>query len=178
MKRIQHAFVCGVVLITSAIVLAPKANAVPSNEIISQRCAIAQGYASGELKQNDLRTRVNRLQIYEYIHQRLDILAKRLEYNQQDGAKQFRTALDDYLQKIELFKQRYEEYDAAREVFSGLPDCKENPTEFAKALSDMRQKRATLEKVTASINRFFNQEVTNQLVRMQEDFKTAQKGPL
>lgn len=173
MKRKMLVLVFVAVLLSTGPPLVPKVKAAPSNEVIAQRCVLAQAYASSELKQNDLRARVNRLQIYEYIHQRLDILAKRLEYNQQAGAKQYRNTLDEYLKKIEVFKQNYEDYDSAREAFSGLPDCKKNPDQFKKALTDLRKKRTTIEKTTAAISEFLEQEVTTQLMKIQANVAPA-----
>ena len=115
---------------------------------IKESCINAQSYINQTVRKNDLRTRVDRLQLYEYNHQYLDLLTTRLENNSQPQAQQMRDLVDGYKSKIDGFKAKYEEYDSKRDKLAGIGDCQNNTAEFAELL---QQARSARQKVATSV---------------------------
>lgn len=117
-----------------------------------RRCKNAQSYARTSLRKNDLIARVDRAQAYQYMYERLEQLAQRLEHNKQAGAPPVRKSLTLFSKKIIVFKDAYESYDAARDSFSELADCQNNMKEFTARLQTMRQERKAVNQAVGDIN--------------------------
>lgn len=124
-----------------------------SNDVLTdqtvERCSLAQGYLKDIQKPRDLRTRVDRLQAYRYIANRLDIFVTRLERHRQPGASQLRISHKNLMLDIDNFKSQYEEYDQARDEVINVKNCRNNITKFQTALDAARLKR---QEVNASVN--------------------------
>ncbi len=129
-----------------------------NQDAAAQRCERAQYYIKSNIQPRDLRTRVDRLQTYQYIYQRLDTFVKRLEHNQQPLTSELRAQLNTIRQSTDSFKTNYETYDNARDQVTKLSNCKENITEFQNRLADARMKR---------------QKVNEDVVTLQKDFSTT-----
>lgn len=145
MKKIQ--IIISIILVFTPIQIVFAQNAsteMPEIETVAQRCELSQRYLKDTLKPRDLRTRVNRLQAYQYIYQRLDILVVRLEHNHQVGSVELRTQMNEFSKSIDQFKSQYETYDLSREVVSKYKNCRQNPDEFLKKVDLMRQSRQKL----------------------------------
>lgn len=107
----------------------------------AQRCVLSQNYLKNIQKSRDLRARVDRLQAYRYIYQRLDIFVIRLEKNNQPDAVELRNILDDFAQTTEEFKDNYEQYDVARDNVAAMKSCADNLEDFQEKLSKAREER-------------------------------------
>jgi hypothetical protein len=113
----------------------------PTRESIAQRCTYAQRYLNETLKPRDLKARVDRLQAYRYIYQRLDVFAARLERNNQQGAAEFRQSLDQFAKKTEAFKKNYEQYDSTSEILPQSMKIARNAQMNFKSTSTPRELR-------------------------------------
>ncbi len=134
-----------------------------NEELITERCALAQNYLDTIQKPRDLRTRVDRLQAYLYIYQRFDMFTARLERNTQPGAAQMRTTLNSLNRNIEAFKNNYESYDEAREAVVAEKDCRNNINEFQSKLQTARARRQAVHDTVVRIEKIFEPTITGQL---------------
>lgn len=123
------------------------------------RCKIVQQNLSGHIRSNDLRTRVNRMQAYQYMHQKLDIFVQRLENNNQPGAGDLRRQSDELGKKIDKFRADYETYDINREKLSKLDNCSKNSVSFDRALQTVRNSRATVHQDVIELDEKLNSSV-------------------
>lgn len=141
----KYIFLSLFVAVFSSALLVMKANAQTADtvtpEMVGQHCSQAQSYLKTIQKPNDLRARVDRLQAYTYIYQRMDIFVERLEHNKQPLAQQFRENTDSLQSSIGAFKRDYESYDVARDRLTDLKNCQKNVSEFQHRLDDAREKR-------------------------------------
>ena len=135
----------------------------PSRESISMRCGYAQRYMNETLKTRDLKARVDRLQAYRYIHQRLDVFASRLERNNQQGAVEFRQSVDQLARKTEVFKKNYEQYDSTRDIASNYENCQKSPDEFLDYVNATRISREAVAKVVSDIHTLLDTSIMRQL---------------
>lgn len=116
------------------------------------RCSIAQGQLGGTIKAQDLKTRVYRVQAYQYIHKRLDIFTQRLEHNDQPHAFDLRAQTNQLDASITALAADYESYDAAREAVASLKNCANNQQNFVSLLDTMRAKRQKVNDDISSID--------------------------
>lgn len=135
-------FVLSPIIFVRGVVLAQAGPSETSN--YAQQCQVAQGNLNSSVKNHDLRSRVYRVQAYQYIHQRLDIFTQRLENNNQAHAADLRTQTDQLQTDITTLTVDYEAYDSARDAVALLKDCRNNQLQFTKKLADMRTKRQKL----------------------------------
>lgn len=133
----------------------------------AERCLLTQSYLKNIQKNRDLHARVDRLQAYQYIYQRMDVFVRRLERNGQSQAVEMRATLDQLTKQLEVFKKHYEEYDQAREAVANVPDCKNKLPEFQDKLSTARDKRATLQNDLAEIQNLLDPALKTQLQTVQ-----------
>lgn len=150
-----------------------------SESVIVARCENAQAYLNKDLREKDLRARVDRVQAYEYVYQDLNMLALRLERNKQYSAKQMREQMTAFQQKISQLKVSYEKYDYSRDALAQLRDCTKNPQKFNELLTVMRRNRKEVEKQTIAIRTFLLANMSNQLEDTYDNFlKTSASGGL
>lgn len=119
---------------------------------ISTQCKVAQANLSGPVKKQDLKTRVYRVQAYQYIYDRLDTFVQRLENNNQPEADTLREQANILKDQIKLFENDYESYNTARDNTASLKDCSKHPTQFSQKLTDMRAKRQQIDSEVSSID--------------------------
>lgn len=143
---------------------------MPSADVVSQRCEQSQRYLKDTLKPRDLRARVNRLQAYQYIYQRLDILVVRLEHNRQLGSAELRTQMNEFSKLIDQFKSQYETYDLSREVVSKYKNCRQNPDEFLNKVEIMRTSRQKLNSDINEIQDTLNVKFKVSLEKLRDSF--------
>ena len=129
----------------------------------AQRCGLAQNYLKNIQKPRDLRARVDRLQAYQYIYQRLDVFVARLQHNNQPEAADLRASLDRLNKSTQQFKTDYESYDTAREAVVKVKDCQENFADFTAKLADAREKVATVGKDVDLIDSILSPNIKSQL---------------
>ena len=127
------------------------AQEVSIEPILTENCKQAQSYLNITLKKRDLHARVDRLQAYRYIYQRLDSFVNRLEKNNQPGAQDLRTDLSVLNTKIENFKNDYETYDASRDLVANMTQCLSKKSEFEKNIIVMQANRAAVNTDVSSI---------------------------
>lgn len=142
----------------------------PSRDSIAQRCTFAQRYLNETLKPRDLKARVDRLQAYRYIYQRLDVFAARLERNNQQGAVEFRQSLDQLHKSTEAFKKDYEQYDATRDIAAKYENCQKQPDEFQEYINATRIAREKVSKDVADIHSLLDVSIMNQLAELHNVF--------
>lgn len=143
-------------------------------------CQRAQQYIENIQKPRDLRGRVDRLQAYRYIYQRLDVFVIRLERNNQHNAKGLRSSLDALNDQITTFKDDYEKYDQARNAVVEVDSCQKNNTTFVEALQNARQKRDAVHADILALDATLSPEVKTQLDDLHQHFvdKNYKKGRL
>jgi hypothetical protein len=168
------------VFIPASAVLAQESS-VPSGavtaEVVSQQCLFSQDYLKSTLKPRDLRARVDRLQAYRYIYQRLDIYVSRLERNNQPGAKELRASLNDLHTKTEEFKNAYETYDATRELSSKYQGCNKSPDQFLKSIDSTRMARQNVNAKVVELKNLLDLNIKHQLeVLYQQQLETSKTG--
>ncbi len=155
-------------VLTSQSSNAQTAGAVDST-VVSQQCGLAQDYFDATLKPRDLRARVDRLQAYRYIFQRLDIYVGRLERNNQPGAAELRTHLNEFSKQTEAFKNSYETYDSTRELAATYKNCSSDPETFLKRVNAARVERQNVHTSVESLDILLNQTIKNQLELLHQD---------
>lgn len=128
------------------------------------------------LRRRDLRGRVDRLQAYRYMHERLDIYVARLEFNNQPGAAALRTSTTNLDAAITTFKDNYETYDKARDEVVSLQDCEGNYAEFRTRLNGARVKRQQVNASIESIDRLLKDTIAPQLQIAAEAIDVAKNG--
>ncbi len=119
---------------------------------LSARCLVAQQKLAGPVRERDLRTRVDRMQAYLYVHERLDIFTQRLENNNQPFAAQMRTMTSELNALTTQFKTDYETYDIARTKTSSTKDCSSNTEQFSENLEATRSARKKVNEDVVAIN--------------------------
>jgi hypothetical protein len=150
-------------------------NAV-SNAGVKENCKNAQIYINKTVRKNDLRTRVDRLQLYEYISQHLDSLTQRLENNNQPRAKQMRGMINGYRKKIDAFKINYEKYDYARDRLTNLVDCQTETTKFIELLEETRIARSKVAASVVVLKKYVVTETSDQLDVLQKELLNPELG--
>lgn len=127
---------------------------------LSARCGVAQQKLAGPVRSRDLRTRVDRMQAYLYVHERLDIFTQRLENNNQPSAEQMRTLTSELNVLISTFKNDYEVYDQARTAVATLKNCSKNTEDFSTSLEFARTTRKKVNEDVVAINLLLSGPVT------------------
>lgn len=130
---------------------------------VAQRCALAQNYLKNIQKPRDLRARVDRLQAYRYIYQRMNVFVLRLERNNQPEATNLRASLTRLNESIEQFKKDYETYDLSREAVVKQKDCANDFNTFNSNLTKMREERARVSQNVELIQSILGTNITTQL---------------
>lgn len=148
--------------VVSPSVFAQEASQTPE-QIVTERCQLAQKYLKESQRSRDLRARVDRLQAYRYIYQRLDMFTKRLERNSQPQATELRATLNELNKQIETFKSTYEQYDQARDAVSNLPNCRSNIVGFQAKLTTAREKRQEVAVAVVKTEEVLNPRAKSQL---------------
>lgn len=138
----------------------PQESAQETDFSLSARCGIAQQKLSGPVRQRDLRTRVDRMQAYLYIYERLDIFTKRLENNNQPYALQMRTLSSELNTLTSRFKSNYEAYDSIRTKTAAAKDCGNNTEQFTQNLELTRSARKKVNEDVVAINTLLSGPVT------------------
>ena len=155
---------------TSAVVAQNSAaEGITTNEVVSQQCSQSQRYLKETLKPRDLRARVDRLQAYRYIYQRIDIYVERLEKNNQNGAKELRVSVNKLLEKIDEFKNTYETYDTTRELAANFQNCSKTPGQFIKSIDASRIERQKLANLITDINQILEKDINDQLQNLYKE---------
>lgn len=157
MKSRKHTFLNilpFLLLAVLVIVLVKSPVSIASSEIT--RCKIAQQNLGSSVRSRDLRTRVDRIQAYQYMHQKLDIFVQRLENNDQPGAAELRQQTDSLGKQINKFSDDYETYDKSRSEVSKLVDCDKNSLAFDRALQNARDSRSVLHQDVVDIDDTLN----------------------
>lgn len=145
-------------------------------EQTAQRCALAQSYLQEIQKPRDLKARVDRLQAYRYIAERLDVYTRRLEKNGQPGAAELREQVTQLNKNVDDFKNSYESYDQAREVVSKLRDCRTNVAQFQQKLEIARQKRQAVDAAVNTIQAQLDPTIKGQLSTVYTTLASGQIG--
>lgn len=150
-----------------------------SESVVASRCENAQSYLNKDLRERDLRARVDRVRAYEYVYQELNALTLRLEKNEQYSAQNMRDKMAIFQGKINQLKTSYEQYDSSRDNLAKLSECASNPQKFSELLSLMRGERKKVEQQTATIRNFLATTMSNQLEDTYDNFlKTSASGGL
>lgn len=138
-------------------------------------CEATQRYLKNIQKPRDLRTRVDRLQAYRYIHQRLDVFTRRIERNNQPNAKSIRSNIDRLHDATEAFRLNYETYDKAREAVVLVKDCQKNDDEFSEKLKAARAARSVVAQDVALLRSIIATNIPEQLEVTQKQLQ-QEKG--
>ena len=144
-------------------VFAQEANSTEPAGAVVERCMLAQNYIKNIQKPRDLKARVDRLQAYRYIYQRIDIFTRRLEKNNQPEASNLRATLNDFNKIIDSFKNDYESYDYAREQLTEIKNCRNNFAAFETALANARVKRSAVNEDITAIDTLLNPKLSSQM---------------
>lgn len=131
-------------------------------------CFSAQNYLKNVQRPKDLRARVDRLQAYQYIGQRLDIFTQRLENNSQPKAQDLRRQLDKLKLEVDDFKVKYENYDEARDQLVSIENCEANTSKFKTLLSSLRLERKRLNQSVKLIDDRLRINMSGQLEDLQD----------
>jgi glutaredoxin 2 len=167
-----------IVIITLALVLIPiavHAQTIVEQQTPAERCSLTQNYLKTIQKPRDLRARVDRLQAYRYIYQRLDVFVIRLEKNGQPQATELRSTLETYSDKTEAFKNDYERYDKAREDLANMKDCKNSIEKFQQQLQTTRELRQKVHEDIQNIQALLSPEITGQLEVLHEKLLATER---
>jgi glutamyl-tRNA reductase len=141
----------------------------------ADRCAISQNYLKDIQKPRDLRARVDRLQAYRYIHQRLTVFVVRLEKNSQPNAEKMRTAINSLAEAIEQFKDNYELYDGAREKLVTVKNCADNIEDFQDQLSKTRDARLKVSQDVVRVQELLSGDIMEYLKDLQQQLSVSEK---
>ncbi|MCB9822926.1 hypothetical protein H6800_01470 [Candidatus Nomurabacteria bacterium] len=152
-------FVVLFVILISLFLLPSKSRA--SSEISG--CKIAQQNLGASIRSNDLRTRVNRMQAYQYMYQKLDIFVQRLENNGQPGAKDLRAKTDELGTQITKFRDDYEAYDKDRDKVTKIENCTKNSIAFDRALQNARNSRAVVHEDVVNLDEMLSGPIQNSI---------------
>lgn len=126
-------------------------------------CSNAQSYINNTLRENDLRSRVDRLQLYEFMYSNLKVLSDRLTANKQPQATQMKQIVTKLRTKINDFKVNYETYDSARDKVGKLGKCNSNIANFESLLSVAQSKRRIVAKDVTTLHTFLGGEALDEL---------------
>ncbi len=148
----------------------------PTSQMVAQNCSSAQTYLKTILKPRDLRARVDRLQAYSYVYQRMDVFVSRLERNNQPQAVELRQTATNLQTSTKSFKDDYESYDQAREKLTNLSDCSKHASEFEQLLNDARNKRAQVSSDVASIKVLLNETFQTELQSLYQQLLSTNKS--
>lgn len=148
----------------------------PTQADLVKNCNQAQNYLSGTLRLRDLRARVDRLQAYQYINQRVDGFVRRLERHDQPQATELRLTVTKLNSLINNFKSDYEMYDTAREQLASLRDCQDQPAVFARNLQTARGRLQTVEKDIQTIEDLLNKQVVKDLRTLETKLERERLG--
>lgn len=138
-------------------------SALSAQEAVRFGCEPTQRYLKNIQKPRDLHTRVDRLQAYRYIHQRLDVFARRVERNSQPNAKNLRVNVDRLHDVIEAFRLNYESYDKARDAVVSVKDCAKNSDQFTEKLQKAREEREVVAQDVALLRSIIATNIPEQL---------------
>lgn len=152
----------GLFLVSATAAIA-QTDASGASEQFASRCGRAQRNLRGPVRDQDIRTRVDRLQAYRYISRRLDIFTQRLENNDQPSAQELRQQVSQLDESIDEFAASYETYDGMRDSLSRMANCGDNAELFQTRLSDVRQARSAVNTDVAKIHTTLDTNVRNQI---------------
>lgn len=141
----------------------------------AERCSLVQNYLKTIQKPRDLRARVDRLQAYRYIYQRLDVFVIRLEKNGQPQAAELRGLLEDYSKETEKFKDDYERYDSAREELANMKDCNNSIDTFLQKLQTTRQLRQKVYEDVLAIQKMLSPDISGQLEVLYDKLQSTER---
>lgn len=166
-------------LLASALVVAPTIvraqTATIDQQTPGERCGLAQSYLKNVQRPRDLRARVDRLQAYRYIYQRVEVFVIRLEKNSQPSAKELRAQLDELQRATDSFKNDYEQYDQSREELANMKDCQKEINQFQAKLQVTRAQRQKVYEDVARVQDILSPEITTQLQTLHETFQATEK---
>ncbi len=166
-------------IVIAALVALPRLvtaqTATVSQQTPAERCGLTQSYLKTIQKPRDLRARVDRLQAYRYIYQRLEVFVIRLEKNNQPDARELRAKLDEFGRATDSFKNDYEQYDQTRESLTNLKDCKNSIDQFQAKLQTVRIQRQKVYDDVARIGQILSPEITTQLDTLHEKLLATEK---
>lgn len=128
-----------------------------TDEVIAMNCQQSQAYLKNDLKNRDLKTRVDRLRAYQHIQKRVDHFVSRLEKHRQPNATEMRLIVSQLDLAITSFKVNYEAYDAVREKLANLSDCSGRVSEFRELLSSSRTELRKVRQSADSIETLINE---------------------
>ncbi len=131
--------------------------------IYASPCTTAQETLDGSVRTQDLRTRVDRLHSYVFIHQQLDLFVQRLERNKQPNAAKLREHTTELESALTTFRNNYEEYDLARDQVVQVPDCANKTTEFQQKLQEARNKRQIVSDDVVALDKLLDSVIKPQL---------------
>lgn len=171
----KHVYKLGTTLVTVFSLTLLFHVAVHAQDTPATGCEAAQQYLKAAQKPRDVRTRVDRLQSYRYIHQRLDTFTRRVERNNQPNAKNLRANIDRLHDVTEAFRLDYEAYDEAREAVVAVKDCRRNSEEFSSRLETARSARAVVAQDVALLRSIIATNITEQLQITQQQLKNEAK---
>ena len=146
---------------------------------LSARCEVAQQKLAGPVRSRDLRTRVDRMQAYLYLYERLDIFTQRLENNDQPSAEQMRALTSELNVLINTFKNDYEVYDQARTAVATLKNCSQETEDFSASLEFARTTRSKVNEDVVAIHSLLRGPITttmNELLTTLKSEEVAQGG--
>lgn len=158
----------GLVILVAVITPLLLHGTVYGQDVTAFGCEATQRYFRNIQKPRDVRTRVDRLQAYRYMHQRLDVFTRRIERNNQPNAKNLRADVDRLYDATEAFRLNYETYDDAREAVVKVEDCAANGDTFAEKLQIAREKRAIVAQDVALLKSIIQTNIPEQLQAVQQ----------
>lgn len=142
-----------------------------TDDVIAMNCQQSQAYLKNDLKNKDLKTRVDRLRAYQYVHKRVDLFVSRLENHRQPRATDMRLIVSQLELAIASFKLNYETYDAAREKLANLSRCQDNVDEFKKLLEEARVELNKVVQSTKSIETLISERFLRGLDQLEDSLK-------
>ncbi len=155
-------------------ILVPAARAQELDQ--ASRCVLAQNNLKNIQRPRDLEGRVDRLQAYQYIYDKIDTFVVRLERNQQPQSADLRASLVRLKGTIEDFKNDYEKYDAARDSVTKLSNCAQNTDEFNVRLQSARQARIKVNEDIQLIESILGSSVKNQVDSLYRQLRITTKN--
>jgi predicted DNA-binding protein YlxM (UPF0122 family) len=173
LPRIPLLIIAAALIVLPGVVSAQTATV--NQQTPAERCSLTQSYLRTIQKPRDLRARVDRLQAYRYIYQRLEVFVIRLEKNNQSNAREFRTKLDEFGRATDSFKNDYEQYDQTREALTNIKDCKNSINAFQEKLQTTRIQRQKLYDDVTRIGQILSPEITTQLDTLYEKLQATEK---
>jgi len=180
---VKYRFIGFVFIVTVALafssfslVLQVSAQEDSPTESAADRCVMAQSYLKNIQKPRDLRARVDRLQAYQYISQRLTVFVERLERNNQPEAANLRANLERLNTSITLFKDDYETYDQTREAVVSVKDCRTNFEDFSTKLAVAREKRVAVSHDVELLQSILSTNVKSQLDSLYQQLLVSGKS--